>query len=567
MCVFSASLCNMGDAFFDFIGLPKRKDDFMKKTLSIILTAIIVFTLSISVFAANGDVVGNIYSTDIRAYINGVEVQSYNIGGKTAVVIEDILKENTQQYIYDDSSRTLKFFSLNPDYLVEGKVQNKTVPGKIIGKIYETDIKTSIYDVTIPTYNIGGKTVVAIEDLGYDGAFSPIGGKYLWNEKERTISLEFLYNNFSNLSSDRNIEITANETMTEAEATFEEVLHCGGMQEIYKFPEYVTDDADIEVIMPIKANGETIGYYFRKTLADNSFKAFTYWYPEKVKEAENDNYKPYPYTTREDTISHFLNYHCVGGPRERFDTDDYSFIYISVAGTSWTSYNLLQVFNDGTYIDYDDEIATRNRSPQNLVVDRENEKVTFKHVDRYTKEWFTYCEIDLKNREIRVYNNLETDIGTGYSNEQPSEYQQTMSRNDQREYKLISGEEEKIVKGFFSHEYYYADMLPLKEAFDFLNIKYSFENSILTIDTSEARAFEYEQTENKIEFLGENPIDYLFVDKVLLNDEETKITYQYTSGHFQQAHYDRKEAKPYVCNGKVYINSSFITWLYDKDRV
>ena len=537
----------------------------MKKVISVILSLAMILTISTSVFATNGDVVGHIYSTDIRAYINGVEVKSYNIGGKTAVVIEDILKGNTHQYIYDDSTRTLKFFSLDTDYLVEGKSESKTAPGRIVGKIYETDIKTSIYDVVIPTYNIGGKTAVAIEDLGYDNAFSPIGGKFIWNEKERTISLEFLHDNFSNLSSDRNVEITANETMTEAEATFEEVLHCGGMKETYKSPEYVTDDADIDVIMPIKADSETIGYYFRKTLADNTFKSFTYWYPEKVKEAENKNYKPYPYTTREDTISHFLNYHCVGGPRERFDTDDYSFVYISVAGTSWTSYNLLQVWDDGTYIDYGKEIQMRNRSPQNLVIDRENEKVTFKHVDRYTSEWYTDYEIDLKKGKIKAINNLETDIGIGTADGQPSESEQTQSRNGQYEYKLISGEDEKIVKGFFAHEYYYANMLPLAETFDFLNIKYSFENDILTIDTSDARSFSVEKTENKTDILGENQIDYLQVNRVLLNGEETQITYPYISGHFDNTHHGRSEAKPYVCNGKVYINASFISWLYEKE--
>ena len=84
--------------------------------------------------------------------------------------------------------------------LVEGKVQNKTAPGKVVGKIYKTDIKTSIYGVIIPTYNIGGKTAVAIEDLGYDGAFSHIGGKYIWNETDRTISLEFLYDSLAAVS-------------------------------------------------------------------------------------------------------------------------------------------------------------------------------------------------------------------------------------------------------------------------------------------------------------------------------------------------------------------------------
>ncbi len=375
----------------------------MKKLLSIFLTTIIMFIISITTLAAKGDVVGYIYSTDIRAYINGVEVQSYNIGGKTAVVIEDVFKEHTKQYIYDDSSRTLKFSSLNPNYLVEGKSENKTAYGSIVGKIYETDIETSIYDVTIPAYNMGGKTAVAIEDLGYDGAFSPIGGKFIWNEKDRTISLEFLYETgytLSELSEDKNINITVNETMTEAEATFEQLFHCGGYQQHFSFPDYVTDDSNIEVILPIKAEGETIGYYFRRPLKENKFIAFTYWYPEKFKEAAKV-YTTAPRKTREEIIAHFLSYHSVGEPRERFDTDEYSFVYISVAGTSWTSYNLIQVYDDGTYIDYGDEIQMRNRSPRNLVIDKENEKVTFKHVDRYTSEWFIDYEIDLKNGKIK----------------------------------------------------------------------------------------------------------------------------------------------------------------------
>lgn len=537
----------------------------MKKVISFLLFAVMLLTISTSVLAANGDVIGNIYSTDIRAYINGVEVESYNIGGKTAVVIEDILKENAHQYIYDDLTRTLKFFSLNPDYLVERKSETKTSPGRIVGKIYATDIKTSIYDVVIPTYNIGGKTAVAIEDLGYDNAFSPIGGKFIWSEDERTISLEFLYENYKGLSNDKNIGITANEDMTELTATFEEVFHCGGYKEHFIFPEYVTDDTDIEVVLPIKAEGKIIGYYFRRPSKLNKFTAFTYYYPEKVKEAEKV-FTPDPNKTKEGVISHFLSYHSVGEPREQFDTEDYSFIYISVAGTSWTSYNLLQVWNDGTYIDYSDEIAMNNRSPQNLVVDRKNEKVTFKHVDRYTSEWCTDYEIDLKKGKIKAINNLVTDIGTGTSDGQPSVSEKTESRNGQNEYMIISGEDEKLVKGFFAHEYYYADMLPLVETFDFLNIKYSFENDVLTIDTSEARPFEYKNLENKLDFLGENQIDYLQVNKVLLNGEETQITFPYTSGHFDNTNSGRSKAKPYVCNGKVYINASFISWLYEREN-
>ena len=221
----------------------------MKKLSALFLTMTFIFIMSATALAANGDIAGRIYSTDIRAYINGVEVKSYNIGGKTSVVIEDILNQNAHQYSYNDSLRTLRFFSLAPQYLVEEKAENKTVPGRVIGNIYETDIKTSVYDVTIPTYNLGGKTAVAIEDLGYDKAFSPIGGRYIWDETDRTISLEFLYESPKAISNDKNIIITTNEDMTEMTATFEEVLHCGGYQEHFKFPDYVTENIEIEVVL------------------------------------------------------------------------------------------------------------------------------------------------------------------------------------------------------------------------------------------------------------------------------------------------------------------------------
>lgn len=524
----------------------------MKKLLYVIIILISIFTLSISVSAKSGDIIGHIYSTDIRAYVNGIEVQSYNIGGRTAIVLEDVLGKS--QYVYDDATRSLKFFSLSPDYLNENISKGNAVSGNLIGNIYETDIKTSIYDVVVPAYNIGGKTAVVIEEIGYDGAFSPIGGKYVWNAKERTISLEFLYKTPKANSSDSNLILTANDNLTELSATFEKALHCGDYQEKINLPEGVATNAQI---IPIKSDGVTIGYYFHRPPNDS----FTYYYPEKVKNAEQSNTVVH-HKTREEIISHFVNNHSVGSPSERFDTNNYSFIYISVAGTSWTAYNLVQVYDDGTYIDYAEEIKTVNRSPQNLVIDKEKEKVTFKYVDRYTSEWFTYYEIDLKGGKINTYNALETDIGVGRSAGQPPMADQAESRNGQYDYTLTSGEDSKTVSGFFAREYYYADMLPLAETFDFLNIKYSFVNDVLTIDTSEARPFEYKQSEQTVDVLKDSTINYLDVKKVMLNGEETKITYSYISGHFDNTNNGRADAMPYVCQGKVYINSTFISWLY-----
>lgn len=380
-----------------------------------IIASMFLLAMPFSVYAANGDIVGRIYSTDIRAFVNGIEVKSYSIGGKTAVAIEDIISENSRKYEYNDNNRELKFFSLDPQYLVEEKSDSKDVPGRVIGNIYETDIKTTVYNFAVPTYNIGGRMAVAIEDLGYDGSFSPIGGKYIWNSTERTINLEFLYSNSNIISRDKNITVSVNEDMKEATATFEEVLHCGGGEEHLNLPEKVSVDAENGIVIPIKADDETIGYYFRDSSKGTVPAAFTYYYPEKLKEAEK-NFIPDAHKTREDIISHFINRHSSGGARERFDTDDYSFVYISVAGTSWTAYNLLQVYDDGTYIDYSDKIRSVNCSPEQLMIDKENERVTFRYTDRYHHEWFTDYEIDLKAGVIKPVSDIigsadtETDI-------------------------------------------------------------------------------------------------------------------------------------------------------------
>ena len=367
----------------------------MKKILIAML-----FLLSIPLLAnaQNGDISGTVYDTDIKAYINGVEVKSYNIGGRTAVAIEDIISEESYGYIYNDDTRTLKIWSLNPAYLIPGKNESTKKSGTAIGNTYETDIKTLIYDVVLPSYNIGGKTAVAIEDMGYNNEFSPIGGKYIWDPDKRTISLEFMYQNLPpEVFSGNDVTITVNEDLTEGEAVFEEIFHCCTGTEHFNFPDYVTDDADIETVFPIKAQGETIGYYLRRPSEEYKFTAFTYYYPEKAAEAAKNHI---PLTvTKDDVIEHYETRHG-GSMRERLDTDNYTFAYMSIAYTSGTADYLVQVYNDGTFVDYMDQIREPNRSVEDLKIDKENETVSFKYTDRYTPEWFTNYEIDLKSGTI-----------------------------------------------------------------------------------------------------------------------------------------------------------------------
>lgn len=174
----------------------------MKRITCLILT-ILIFLPSFA-FAKNGDVVGHIYSTDIVAKIGENEVPSYNIGGRTAVVCEDI---ETGEYgfpfydsSYNDEKRLLTIMGCNPyktDYNAErGRV------GKVLGDIYETDIKVIFNGNFIDGYNIGGKTAVLLEDLGdltdspnEKYGYSKYCAKTVWDEENRIITVEFANKN------------------------------------------------------------------------------------------------------------------------------------------------------------------------------------------------------------------------------------------------------------------------------------------------------------------------------------------------------------------------------------
>lgn len=170
----------------------------MKKIIFACLMCITV-SAGLTAYAANGDIAGQIYSTDIIAYIGGNEVPSYNIGGRTAVIIEDLDKSEYGYpfwFVYDDEKRMLTADGKTP-YKTESKAE-RGKPGEILGNIYETDITVNLNNHDIKGYNIGGKTAVCIEDIGdmadspnEEYGYSKFAAKYVWNEKDRTISLDF----------------------------------------------------------------------------------------------------------------------------------------------------------------------------------------------------------------------------------------------------------------------------------------------------------------------------------------------------------------------------------------
>ena len=175
---------------------------FIKTGLCIIS---IMFVFTAAAYAANGDVAGDIYSTDILAVVNGFPMESYNIGGKTAVIAED-LSAYGFGYEYNDNDRTLYVWSSYKPMLPPEAAENvkRGLTGATAGNFYETDVKVVFNGYEVTGYNIGGKMSVCIEDIGTpdDSANAQYGyTKYLcsftYNNDTRTVTLDSFTDNLS----------------------------------------------------------------------------------------------------------------------------------------------------------------------------------------------------------------------------------------------------------------------------------------------------------------------------------------------------------------------------------
>lgn len=179
------------------------------KKIGAVLFAVVLLCGGLGVFAANGDVIGEVYSTDILAYINGRPVPSYNIGGRTVIVAED-LEDSSYGFTfgYNDAERllTLDLRYTMPWASEEEEIQRGT-PGQILGQVYDTDIRFLLNGMEIQGYNIGGRTAFCIEDIGniagspYEAyGYSPFLCNYVWDAEARTIELRTFVGNVFDLS-------------------------------------------------------------------------------------------------------------------------------------------------------------------------------------------------------------------------------------------------------------------------------------------------------------------------------------------------------------------------------
>lgn len=372
----------------------------MKKVVSLILSVLMLSSINVVSYAKTGDVVGKIYSTDIKAYINGVCVDSYNIGGKTVVIVEDI----TNQFAYADDIRTLVIWDFAPEYLVKTNKTSSQTPGKVVGKIYETDIKTIFRGKELTSYSLNGKMAIEIEELGCDNRFSDIGGKYIWNPDDRTICLEMMYRYSSELH-DILREKTLNMVIEEKEGKY-----------VAEFvPVAITNGSILgggilpdNSIVPVYYEDEIIGYRCRfpdielvhgeggrYTLEERNYQASTdYYYIDNIAKIIENAVPVTP--TAQEWVTYKEQNMCT--IKQKLETDEYLFVYMSQPTTHGGTH-ILEKFIKSTgeteyYNKHFKSVSLYGQMYfENVTIDEVNEKVYLHYDVDYV--------IDLKTDEVK----------------------------------------------------------------------------------------------------------------------------------------------------------------------
>ena len=159
----------------------------MAKLKKIICLLAALALVSCSALAIEADV--KIYKTDIRAFVDSKPINSFNIDGWTGIVAED-LSAYGFTVIWDPQKRTLEIG--DRDFLYPGSVSYPVLDEY---KVYKTDIKTYVNGREVTSFNIGGYTVIFIDEL-------MCYGDVIWDPDARTISFTYKESWSLNLTGD-----------------------------------------------------------------------------------------------------------------------------------------------------------------------------------------------------------------------------------------------------------------------------------------------------------------------------------------------------------------------------
>lgn len=197
-----------------------RQFDFKKRCVLVLTLAIVVSAfLCYSAKAVNiGDKLGNVLNTDIKVYIDGIEIAGYNIDGLTYIVAED-LRPYGFKVDWNGTNRSLSISKGKASGSFKSIPKNTNRVGSVAFPYVYTDITTHINGTKVKSYNIQGNTVIKIDDLANEF------GKLTWNGVKReiyvsiVIPIESITLDMSNTTINRSNSQKLNHTVYPADTT------------------------------------------------------------------------------------------------------------------------------------------------------------------------------------------------------------------------------------------------------------------------------------------------------------------------------------------------------------
>lgn len=162
----------------------------MKKTLVRLFSSALCALMLVAPAAAltPGDPIGWVLHSDIVTYIDGHPIRSYNIGGYTYVVAEDLMQygfhvewDAVGRRLIVHTDRTASPDGYTADYVPEA---SRCPAGTPAMQYLHTDITAWIGEKQVTGYNIGGYTCIGMDDLA-----AVFASDYVWDADARALRM------------------------------------------------------------------------------------------------------------------------------------------------------------------------------------------------------------------------------------------------------------------------------------------------------------------------------------------------------------------------------------------
>jgi len=163
----------------------------LKKIIVIIVVLVLISSFSFAAVQI-GDAIGDVLYTDIVTKINGVNINSFNINGSTAIYVSE-LKKLGYDVKWDGNKRQVEVIDNREQEIISSETkdvkgyqpenQGLTV-GSAIGKVLHTDIETYLEGSKVDSFNINGSTAIYVD------ALSTSGIDYEWDGENRQVLIK-----------------------------------------------------------------------------------------------------------------------------------------------------------------------------------------------------------------------------------------------------------------------------------------------------------------------------------------------------------------------------------------